>query len=1105
MDPIIFSSPQLKQYFTAAFLNASNKCSSESVPGNEILQNETLQSNLTNEFFKHASVDNYAKQSFLKKESLDDMKHSKGGERKIDILKSEFNEESSGDVRKSDCIDKYETSNSLIMRKEVESNKSSSDKCQALITPLEVLESQITRLMLAVSPESSSVSDNNSNSGSTLESNNSDYGSDVVELTENSSDDEKPHNLLNKITGNSPGIVRRESERSVAESIESSVSEETVYICQRLMNSLKKLTHLSFTEDDVESENSNSDFVKAKAYIREQIIELMHTVQSSSRQNSPFRQRRTEKNTKSNCNCQQEHEQCNTCEISEVNDICAKNENSPKKTPSESGSETISVSVSIPSYGDSDNAAVECEVSHEMEELFCMINDASESANIANKSSICEEDNSSLKSWEARISLFSNVKAAAEIESQPKTLELSSNGEDQINNCQEITVNGVEFSDENDSAPNSLNSITNSHKTVVKIDENIRSDNMSPLFESLKDRSFSSDSVSSIQTVKARSVNMTAPSISELSSEENVCTPRPTTEEGQCDIQSGAAVTTKSLNAKEKASSENNLLVVNLLSQTKTNSVGTKVTGTKSTGNISDIEVTSKSAFRDTGYYSFKSSEESVKSLGTFERNSPTMNYNTLPNYKSHPFTETIFEVEEEQDVTIPSLTKRRFTRAPNYSQSSSNIPDDIFKGSKTNSLPTNCRNANALQPSTAQRARSSFFSTSGVLRKLSLLRDDKSLGRKLRAKIRTASGGTMRSNTGGVPHISVSDYSESLSNRGSVTSPASSKHREEDLEGTTEYHSRSQTSLSSFGVRFVNCYVQNVYYFVIVQVRSESMSSIYSAAGGGRYGVVNVSGEILFSVSYNHKCGVLQVFIKECRNLAAVDAKRNRSDPYVKVYLLPDRTKAGKRKTKVKKHTLDPVFDEVMKFDVSENELESRTLWLSIWHSDIFGRNDFLGEVMLPISRDIFKGSSLRWFPLQDKIDALDHCYRGNMFVALKYVPFDTSNCKRTKRVNKGTLYVMIKEAHNLMPTRSNGTADPFCKCYLLPDRSKSGKQKTAVIKKTCDPKWNHTFVYDEVNVDDLKDRCLELTVWDYDKLTSNDFLGGVRLSLGTGNILIS
>ncbi len=34
----------------------------------------------------------------------------------------------------------------------------------------------------------------------------------------------------------------------------------------------------------------------------------------------------------------------------------------------------------------------------------------------------------------------------------------------------------------------------------------------------------------------------------------------------------------------------------------------------------------------------------------------------------------------------------------------------------------------------------------------------------------------------------------------------------------------------------------------------------------------------------------------------------------YAKVYLLPDRSKSGKRKTKVKKHTLSPMFEENLK-----------------------------------------------------------------------------------------------------------------------------------------------------------------------------------------------
>lgn len=113
--------------------------------------------------------------------------------------------------------------------------------------------------------------------------------------------------------------------------------------------------------------------------------------------------------------------------------------------------------------------------------------------------------------------------------------------------------------------------------------------------------------------------------------------------------------------------------------------------------------------------------------------------------------------------------------------------------------------------------------------------------------------------------------------------------------------------------------------------------------------------------------------------------------------------------------------------------------------------------------------------------------------------MPPDVTNQKKGKS-SRGALHVLVKEAHNLTATRANGTSDPFCKSYLLPDKGKNSKQKTAVVKRNCSPKWNHTFVYNDVTTDELSERCLELTLWDYDRITSNDFLGGVRLSLGGG-----
>ncbi|XP_059622132.1 uncharacterized protein LOC132265448 isoform X2 [Phlebotomus argentipes] len=333
---------------------------------------------------------------------------------------------------------------------------------------------------------------------------------------------------------------------------------------------------------------------------------------------------------------------------------------------------------------------------------------------------------------------------------------------------------------------------------------------------------------------------------------------------------------------------------------------------------------------------------------------------------------------------------------------------------------------------------------------------------------------------------------------RGSASSDPWPSQSDEDIDRLVALH-QNRHSLSSLGLR------------------SDSMASVYSGAGEGRYGTVVVKGNIEFGMQYNYKQNALEIHIVQCKELAAVDGKRNRSDPYVKVYLLPDKSKSGKRKTKVKKHTLNPFFDEVLKFHMSISSLESRTLWLTVWHSDMFGRNDFLGEVLINLQGKMFDNPQPQWYQLQERSEPFDEpaAYRGDIIVGLKFVPPDSgynssgsmrkfSKSSITSRSSntstKGQLHVLVKEAKNLMPVKANGTCDAFCKSYLLPEKSRSSKRKTDVIKRTVNPVWNHTIVYEDVTLQELSERALELTIWDHDRLASNEFLGGVRFSLGTG-----
>ncbi|KFV10023.1 Synaptotagmin-like 5, partial [Tauraco erythrolophus] len=296
------------------------------------------------------------------------------------------------------------------------------------------------------------------------------------------------------------------------------------------------------------------------------------------------------------------------------------------------------------------------------------------------------------------------------------------------------------------------------------------------------------------------------------------------------------------------------------------------------------------------------------------------------------------------------------------------------------------------------------------------------------------------------------------------------------------------------------------------------SMLSVYSETGD--YGNVKVSGEILLNINYSYKTGALNIVVKSCRNLAIADEKKQRTDPYVKAYLLPDKSRQSKRKTKIKSNSINPEFNETLKYVISHTQLETRTLQLSVWHYDRFGHNSFLGEVEIPFDSWDFENQSDEWFVLQPKVEVVTDVgfqYKGELTVVLRYIPPDRNlmlplgqfqGKKSFKKGKKGAshmpsggiLEVLIKEAKNLTAVKSGGTSDTFVKGYLLPDDSKATKHKTPIIKKSVNPQWNHTFAFSGLNSRDIRNACLELTVWDKESLSSNIFLGGVRLSTGNG-----
>ncbi|XP_069060075.1 synaptotagmin-like protein 2 isoform X13 [Pleurodeles waltl] len=273
----------------------------------------------------------------------------------------------------------------------------------------------------------------------------------------------------------------------------------------------------------------------------------------------------------------------------------------------------------------------------------------------------------------------------------------------------------------------------------------------------------------------------------------------------------------------------------------------------------------------------------------------------------------------------------------------------------------------------------------------------------------------------------------------------------------------------------------------------SGSVMSIYS----GDFGNVDIKGNIQFAIDYVDQLQEFHIFVAQCKELAVAEVKKNRSDPYVKSYLLPDKEKMGKRKTAVRKKTLNPAYNEILRYKISKQTLLTQKLNLSVWHNDMFGRNSFLGEVDIDLATWDWNNKQMNWFPLQPRTPAagMGLEYRGEMTVALKHSTVPTSG---KNAASNGEVYIWVKSCSNLPVLRGN-RINSFVKCTVLPDTSRKSRQKTRTVDKTVNPVFNHTMVYDGFRAEDLREACVELTVWDHNRL-SNHFLGGLRLGSGSG-----
>uniref|UniRef100_A0A672IFT5 Extended synaptotagmin-3-like n=1 Tax=Salarias fasciatus TaxID=181472 RepID=A0A672IFT5_SALFA len=121
--------------------------------------------------------------------------------------------------------------------------------------------------------------------------------------------------------------------------------------------------------------------------------------------------------------------------------------------------------------------------------------------------------------------------------------------------------------------------------------------------------------------------------------------------------------------------------------------------------------------------------------------------------------------------------------------------------------------------------------------------------------------------------------------------------------------------------------------------------------------------GEIELSVRYATLRKKLIVLVNSCRNI--FPCSENGTDSYVRMYLLPNQSWIHRKRTHVKKKTVNPVFNDKFEYDVTLEEAQTRMLDVSVKNNRLFHRRERkdIGMVLIDLSQlDLVKGVT-QWY----------------------------------------------------------------------------------------------------------------------------------------------
>ena len=100
--------------------------------------------------------------------------------------------------------------------------------------------------------------------------------------------------------------------------------------------------------------------------------------------------------------------------------------------------------------------------------------------------------------------------------------------------------------------------------------------------------------------------------------------------------------------------------------------------------------------------------------------------------------------------------------------------------------------------------------------------------------------------------------------------------------------------------------------------------------------------------------------------------------------------------------------------------------------------------------------------------------------------IHYDIQRCMMT---------VHLQDASNLPAKDRSGTSDPFVVMHLHPNKEEIFESK--IVYKTLNPVFNQSFEFHNLQLDDLHRQSLVFRIYDHDRFSKDDMIGGIVLPL--------